>query len=157
MRNGPHTEEEDHQSNPQETSKNNGCGLKIEPILCNRPEQDGAYQKGQDTRKYWRDSFFTVHLIALFHSRIMAPFINLRFQRKPQTRGDHDEEYDSGKRCKDLDLRQVQLLMHDPLEQRVVLWCEPMEAEGGNIINGFRPITTPMTGKLNISASIAGG
>jgi hypothetical protein len=52
-RNVPHTEKEDHECKAKETSKKDSWGLKIEPILSNRPEQDDAYQKSQEIGNCW--------------------------------------------------------------------------------------------------------
>ena len=62
-RNVPHAEKKDHECNAKETRKKNSCRLKIEPILSNRPEQDDAYQKGQDIGNCWWVSFFTIHFV----------------------------------------------------------------------------------------------
>jgi hypothetical protein len=85
-RNVPHTEKKDHECNAKETRKKNSCRLKIEPILSNRPEQDDAYQKGQDVSNCWEVSFFTVHLITLLRSQIMARYTNSCCQREPKDR-----------------------------------------------------------------------
>jgi hypothetical protein len=98
----PHAEKKDYECNTKETRKKNRCRLKVEPILSNRPKQDDTYQKGQNVGNSWWVSFFTIHLSALLHSRIMTPLTNSCCQPEPKDRGDHDTQYDSAKDRKDL-------------------------------------------------------
>lgn len=74
----------------------------MEPIPSNSPEQDDAYQKGQDISNCWEVPFFTIHLSALLLSQMRVPFTDSGCQHEQKDWGNCGAQYDSAKNRKDL-------------------------------------------------------